>query len=102
MLSIKNELTQLKEVLATAVAQIKETIATLLHANHNFTPYATTTNANQTMDSAPMAEQLTPMDIHSFITDLKHELATFFLETRTAIQKQSPAQQSNNQKHPKT
>jgi len=87
--SLQKELLQLKEVIAMAVTQIKEAIATLLIPQCTHATYDTTTDADQNMESATPAEHLTPLDIQSFITDLKHELATLFLETRVMIQKQS-------------
>jgi len=89
LMSLKNELTQLKEVIATAVMWIKDAITALLDTNQTTTSYDTTTDADQTMDSAPAADQLTPLNIQSFITDLKHKLATLFLETHAMIQQQS-------------
>jgi len=86
---LQKELLQLKEVIAMAVTQIKEAIATLLIPQCTNATYDTTTEADQNMESATPAEHLTPLDIQSFITDLKHELATLFLETRVMIQKQS-------------
>jgi len=86
---LKTELAQLKEVIATAVAQIKDAIAALLAPNCTTASYDTTTDADHTMDSAHAEESLTPLDLQSFISDLKHEIVTLFLETRTMIQQQS-------------
>jgi len=102
LLSLKQELTQLKEVIATAVTQIKEAITVLLDANRSTAPYYTTHNAAQSMNSTPAAESLTPLDLQSFITDLKHELATVFMETHAMIQKQSTAPLINNHLPSKT
>jgi len=101
MVSIKHELNQLKEAFATAVAEIKNAIATLLQDKHNTMVYDTPIEADQ-MDTAQPVEQLTQMDIQSFITDLKNELATFFIETRAVIQQQPTATLSNHHKPPKT
>jgi len=87
--SLKTELAQLKEVIATAVTQIKDAIAALLAPNCTNASYDTTIDTDQTMESASAAETLTPLDIQSFITDLKQEIATLFLETRAMIQQQS-------------
>ena len=100
--SLKTELTQLKEVIAAAVAQIKDAIATLLAANCTNTSCNTTTDADQTMDSASAAEHLTPSDIQSFIYDLKHEIATLFLETRAMIQQPSLPPPTTKHMHSKT
>jgi len=89
LLSLKTKLTQLKDVITTAVAQIKDAIVSLLAPNYTTASYGTTNDADQNMDSAPAAENLTPLDIQSFISDLKHEIATLFLETQAMIQQQS-------------
>jgi len=101
-MSLKQELIQLKEVIAMAVTQIKEAIAALLDANRTTAPYYTTNDADQSMDSTPAAESLTQLDLQSFITDLKHELATIFMETHARIQKQSTAPLINNHLPSKT
>ena len=87
--SLKTDLAQLKDVIATAVTQIKDAIAALLAPNCTTATYDTTTDADQTMDSAHDAENLTPLDLQSFIYDLKQEIATLFIETRAMIQQQS-------------
>jgi len=102
MISIKNELAQLKEVIAMAVAQMKEAIAALLDAKCAAVSPATTLEADQPMDSDSAAEHLTPLDLQSFISDLKHELATLFLETRAMVQKQSLTTPTTKHLQPKT
>jgi len=87
--SLKTELAQLKDVIAMAVAQIKDVIAAIIAPNCTTASYETTIDTDQTMDSAPAAENLTPLDIQSFISDLKHKIVTLFLETRAMIQQQS-------------
>jgi len=96
LVSLKQELTQLKEVIAMAVTQIKEAIAVLLEAKHTTTSSYMTNDANQIMDSAPAAENLIQLDLQSFITDLKHELATVFMETCTMIQQKSLVPMTTN------
>ena len=68
-----------------AVTQIKDAIAALLDTKCTTSSHVTTLTANQ-MDSDSAAEHLTSLDLQSFISDLKHELATFFIETRAMIQ----------------
>ena len=102
MVSIKHELAQLKEVIALAVTQMKDAIAALLDAKGNASSPATTPDADQPMDSASTAEHLTPLDLQSFISELKHELATLFLETRAMVQKQSLTMQTTKYTQPKT
>jgi len=96
MMLLKNELTQLKDVIATAVVQIKDAITALIDANRTTPSYVTPTDADHNMDSASAAENLTPLDIQSFIYDLKHELATLFTETRVMIQHQTMTTPTNN------
>jgi len=84
MTSLKNELAQLKDVIAMAVTQIKDAIATLCEAKCATSPQATTI-ADDQMDSATDAEHLTSSNLQSFIFDLKHELATFFIETHAIV-----------------
>jgi len=90
LMSIKNKLNQLKEVITMAITQIKDAIAALLDAKCTTMPHYTTTNANQIMDHAPEDITLTQLNLQSFITDLKHELAMVFMETCTVLQQQSP------------
>jgi len=91
VLSLKQELHQLKEIIAMAVTQIKEAMATLLDTKHNAAPYYATTDADQSMDTTPPHENLTRLDLQSFIMDLKHELATVFMETRAMLQQKPNA-----------
>jgi len=88
MTSIKHELAQLKDVIATAVAQWEEAIAALLDAKSTTASPVTPPETDQLMDS-DSAEHLTSLDLQTFISDLKHEIATLFLETHVMIQKQS-------------
>jgi len=90
LLSIRNELNQLKEVITMAVAQIKEAVAALLVAKCNTSPQHATTKTDQLMDHASEDATLTQLDLQLFITDLKHELATVFMETCTVLQHQAP------------
>jgi len=99
---LKTKLTQLKDVIATAVAQIKEAIAALLTVNQTNVPHANTLDTDQSMDSAPTAEHLTPLDIQSFISDLKHEIATLFIETKAMIQQQNLTTPTTKHMHSKT
>jgi len=99
MISIKTELAQLKDVIATAVTQIKEAITTLRDAKST-TSHATKI-VDDPMDSDTDNEHLTPQDLQSFICDLKHELATLFIETRAMIQQQ-PLPQPTKHSQPKT
>jgi len=96
MMSLKNELIQLKDVIVTAVVQIKDAIAALIDANCTTPSYVTPTDADHNMDSASAAENLTPLDLQSFIYDLKHELATLFMETCAMIQHQTMPTPTNN------
>jgi len=100
--SIKNDLAQLKDVIAMAVTQIKDVIAALLVPNCTTATYNTTTDADQPMDSAHDAENLTPLDLQSFISDLKQEIATLFIETRAMIQQQSLSKPTNKHMNSKT
>jgi len=99
MILIKTELAQLKDVIAAAVAQIKEAITTLRDAKSTTSP--ATKIADDPMDSDTDNEHLTPQDLQSFICDLKHELATLFIETRAMIQQQ-PLPQPTKHSQPKT
>jgi len=76
-----------------AVTQIKDAIAALLADNRNKTtaPQYTSNEADNTMDHTPEDASLTQLDLQSFIANLKHELATVFMETRAMIHKPSPA-----------
>jgi len=91
VLSIKNKLNQLKEAITLAVAQIQEAVAALLMAKANTSPQHATTDPDQLMGHASEDATLTHLDLQSFITDLKHELATVFMETRAMLQHQAPA-----------
>ncbi len=101
MTSIKNELAQLKDVIAMAVEQIKDAIATLCDAKCTTSPHATTLAADQ-MDSDTNAKHLTSSDLQSFIFDLKHELATFFIETHAMTKQQSLPQPTTKHLQTKT
>jgi len=100
--SLKTELAQLKDVIAMAVTQIKDAIAALLVPNCTTASHDTTTDADQTMDSAYAAENLTPLDLQSFIYDLKQEIVTRFIETRAMIQQQSLTTPTNKRMPSKT
>ncbi len=88
---LKTELNQLKEAITMAVAQIKEAVATIPVMKSTTHTQHATTETDQIMNHAPEDATLTPLDIHSFIADLKHELATVFKETRAMLQQQTPA-----------
>jgi len=94
--SIKNELNQLKEAITMAVTQIKEAVATLVAAKCTTTTPLAINDTDQNMDQVHEDATLTQRDIQSFITDLKHELATVFMETRTVLQQQSPVPRNLN------
>jgi len=94
--SIKNELNQLKEAITMAVTQIKEAVATLVAAKCTTTTPLAINDTDQNMDQVHEDATLTQCDIQSFITDLKHELATVFMETRTVLQQQSPVPRNLN------
>jgi len=102
LLSIKNKLNQLKEVITMAVAQIKKAVATLLVVNCNTSPQHATTETDQMMDHASEDATLTQFDLQSFITDLKHELTTVFMETCTVLQQQAPVPMNFNSMSSKT
>jgi len=96
MLSIKHELNQLKEAITMAVTQIKEAVADLVAAKGTTTTSVAITDTDQNMDQVPDDAIHTQLDIQSFISDLKHDLATVFQETRTVLQQQSPVQMTLN------
>jgi len=95
-MSIKHELNQLKEAITLAVTQIKEAVAALVAAKYTTTTPVVINDSDQNMDQAPEEANLTQLDIQSFTLDLKHELATVFMETRTMLQQQSPVQMTFN------
>jgi len=104
LLAIKNELNQLKEVITMAVTQIKDAVAALLadkQTNQN-APQYTSTADDTTMDHMSEAASLTQLDLQSFIADLKHELATVFMETRAVIHQPSQATTTTNNSKSKT
>jgi len=83
-----------------AIAQIKDAIATLCEAKCTTSPHATRI-VNDQMDSATDAEHLTSSELQSFIFNLKHELATFFIKTH-AMTQQSLPQLTTKHLQPKT
>jgi len=99
---IKTELNQLKEVIAMAVTQIKEAVAALVAAKSTTTTPIATNKMDQNMDQAPNDAILHHLDLQSFITDLKHELATVFMETRAVLHQQSLVPMTFNSTPPKT
>jgi len=102
LLSIKNELNQLKEAITMAVAQIKEAVATIQVTKCTTTSQHATTKTDQMMDHAPEDATLTQLDIQSFITNLKHELAMVFMETCAMLQQQAPVPMTFNHMPSKT
>jgi len=61
-----------------------------------------TTDPDQLMGHASEDATLTHLDLQSFITDLKHELATVFMETCAVLQHQAPAPMNFNSTASKT
>jgi len=92
LLSLKKEIESLNTTIATAITQIKTAIKPLL---------ATPCKESCTMDTDKMVldennHNQTQIGIPSLIHDLKHEIATFVIETRALLQQKSPLLMNNN------
>jgi len=86
LLSIRQELSELKALITTVVAQFTTAIASLP---------ATSSNPSQSTDMDTTVDQTTNTptspDLPAIIEDFKHELAAFFRETRELLQHQPAA-----------
>jgi len=68
-----------------AVAQIKGAIAAILETKSTIASCTMEPETDQYMASAHGAESQPQLDIPSIIADLKHELASIFIETHALI-----------------
>ena len=100
IMSIKTELSQLKQIIAQAVEQITTAIAAIRATPSTSTPMAMETDNATTMSTHNPTEQptlSTPQpDLQATINELKHEIATITQETRAMFQKLLPPTQMTN------
>jgi len=83
--SLKNEISQLKEIITTAAAQIKQAIASF-HAptcNHEQSAMETEAAEGAHSETPPPQEVSTPCDLPDIIRDRKNDIATISQETHT-------------------
>jgi len=79
LLSIKTEITLLKTIITTAVEQIKNTIASL-NATHHI-PMSSNIDTDVENLIEPHNLNQTPLNLPTFIKDLKHDIATIVHES---------------------
>jgi len=92
--SLKDEIDSLKAVIALAVEQFKSAINSLTATPPQPAPYAMETDAKHT--SANTNPNHIHNEIPSLIHDLKHEIATFVIETRALLRQPSPPMIQNS------
>jgi len=91
MLLLKNEISQLKEIIASAVEQIKKAIESLHVPSHTKEPTAMETEVEEnphTLDQ-PNPSQI---DLPAIIRELKNDIATISHETRDMFYQCMPPQ----------
>ncbi len=86
LLSIKQEINDLKTLIKTAVEQFKMAIESLTATPHSV---MTSEMDTETSTTSQNPTQTSP-DLSAIIHDLKHELAAFVNETRTLLQREKP------------
>jgi len=85
LLSLKNEIQALRTLLTTTVDQIKSEIASI-----RTTPVPSAMEIDATPPhSSNQHHHQQPNEISSLINDIKHDIATFVIETRALLQRQS-------------
>jgi len=85
LLTIKDEIQQLKTILATAVAQITQALASLPNNNHT-----SSSDNDMDTDATTLKHELdsnnpTTLDLLAIINELKTEILNFTKETRTIV-----------------
>jgi len=87
LLSTKTELTALKPILTTAVAQIKQLVESVMATNCTPTSNDMDTDVDHLMETN--TQHQTPLDLPALLNKLKHDIATIILEMQTMFQQQS-------------
>jgi len=100
IMSIKTEIASLQTTIATALEQIKNAIKSLTDIPRK--PESTAMDTEIEATSADHHCNQTQLEIPSLINELKHEIATFVIETRALLQHKSPSMMTTNHLYSKT
>jgi len=100
LLVLKNDINQLKTIIATTVEQITHAIASLQATNGRVTSSAMDMDVeNSTKVDAPNAPHNhphDPLDLPAIITELKTDIATITKEMQTTFQNYLPPKMNTN------
>jgi len=88
LLTIKDEIQQLKTILATAVAQITQALASLPNNNCTSSSDDDMDTDATTQKHGPDSNNPTTLDLLAIINELKNEILNFTQETREIVQTQ--------------
>jgi len=94
--SLKTEISELRNLITSAVEQFKSALASIPQQQTS-SPNAMETEPDQSTERNPSQSV---RDVHDLVTDLKHDIATFVIETKAMFQQQANLKLTNYPKKP--
>jgi len=92
MLSLKKEISELRNLLISAVTEFKNAIAAIPKQQHTSSQDMDTENDE---NSALCTSRQSVLDIQDLVTDLRNDIATFVIETKAMFHHQANLKMPN-------